>query len=569
LKEWQLTLPVIFYGVNVALLFAYFMPNLSDLNLWDEAVYVNSGRLLIEGQMNQFANSPLSSFLYGFFYLFVQKSPFWLLLADGLGRFVIFTLFFTGAYFVSRELSRFANPLIVLGLLTVMPLVVEMFNFPSDPFFAALSAFSFWQVLRFYNTHQIKHLWLASSLLGLAAMARNDGLVLLPILVIVTLILSLPDRYWWKAVLAGSVPFIAIVGGFILLVGLLTGNFNPGIVERTYSNFEAGHEAIYSDPGRTNPTIEAYIEARRVFGTPEENNYSVLTAISRNPGVYLQRLKAVIKAFPTILNDAYGIKYTIILLLLAVRGVITLLKRKEVKLLLLMILWVAPLAMGFINTIIRPGYIRFPYFILYALAGIGLQALVSNLTKRREITGWLLVILLTGGVALASWKTAIFYGVFIFLVGLLVAWYLSRRYPSAEKLTPVLLLVFLSAGLVLHGNFPGPKKWQLGVNGDEAASKYMSESLPKDALVLAGNPAAVWMARLEYGGLNSADIPAFEDDADFSKWVSENFDAIYIDHSISPYFLEMIEKRIGREFSRVFVAEDGDYQVLLVEPAGQ
>jgi hypothetical protein len=569
LKGWQLTLPVVFYAVNTALLFTYFMPNLSDINLWDEAVYVNSGRLLIEGQINQFANSPLSSFLYGLFYLLVQKSPFWLLLADGLGRFVIFTLFFSGAYLVARELSRFANPLIVLGLLTTMPLVVEMYNFPSDPLFAALSAFTFWQVLRFYNTHKTKHLWLASLLLGLATMARNDGLVLLPILVIAALILTPPDRRWWRAVLACIVPFTAIVAGYILFAGLVTGNFNPGIVERTYSNFEAGHEAIYSVAGRTNPTIEAYIEARRIFGTPEENNYSVITAIARNPGVYFQRVKAVVRAFPTILNDAFGIKYTIVLLLLAVRGVIALIKRKESKLLLVMILWVAPLAMGFINTIIRLGYIRFPYFILYALAGIGLQALVVNLSKRREITGWLLATLLIGGVALATWKTAIFYGIFIFLLGILLAWYLYRRYPAGEKLIPKLLLVFLCAGLILHGNYPGPKKWQLGVNGDEAASVYMSESLPKDTIVLAGTPAAVWMARLEYAGLNSADIPTFADDVEFGRWVSENFDAIYIDHNISPYFLEMIEKRIGKEFSRVFVVEDGDYQVLLVVPSGQ
>ena len=134
---------------------------------------------------------------------------------------------------------------------------------------------------------------------------------------------------------------------------------------------------------------------------------------------------------------------------------------------------------------------------------------------------------------------------------------------------PILFLVFLCAGLILHGNYPGPKKWQFGINGDEAASVYMSESLPKGALVLAGTPAAVWMARLEYAGLNSADIPTFADDGEFAQWISDNFDAIYIDHSISPYFLEMIEKRIGDEFTRVFVAEDGDYQVLLVTPAKQ
>jgi hypothetical protein len=569
IKEWQINLPVILYVVNIALLFSYFLPNLSDLNLWDEAGYINSGRLLFEGEIQQFASSPLMALLYGFFYLFVQKSPFWLLLADGFGRFVIFTLFFSGAYMVARELKQFAHPLIILGLLTVMPLVIEMFNFPSDPLFAALSAFTFWQVLRFNNTHETRHLWLASMFLGLAASARNDGLALLPILVIVALVLMKSLRNWWKVILASVVPFTAIVGGYILLVGLITGNFDPGLAGRTYNNFEAGHEIIYSVSGRTNPTIEAYIEARRVFGTAEENNNSVFKAIQRNPDVYLQRVKAIINAFPTILNDAYGIKYTIVLLLLAARGVIALIKRKEVKLLLVMALWVTPLAMGFINTIIRPGYLRFPYFILYALACIGLQALIDNINKRQEIIGWLLVLLPVGGVTLATWKTAVFYGLFIFLLGLFIAWYLSRRYLTIKGLMPILFLVFLCAGLILHGNYPGPKKWQLGVNGDEAASVYISNSLPKDAVVLAGTPAAVWMARHDYAGLNSTDLPTFADDAEFGSWVSMNFDAIYIDHSISPYFLEMIEKRIGKEFTRVFVAEDGDYQVLTVTPTDQ
>ena len=127
-----------------------------------------------------------------------------------------------------------------------------------------------------------------------------------------------------------------------------------------------------------------------------------------------------------------------------------------------------------------------------------------------------------------------------------------------------MLLVFFCAGLILHGNYPGPKKWQLGVNGDEGASKYMTESLPSNSVILAGSPAAVWMARLDYAGLNSTDLPKFTDDVDFGNWVSENFAAVYIDHSISPYYLDLIEKRIGKELARVFVAEDGDYQVLEV-----
>jgi hypothetical protein len=568
LEGWAKSLPFVVYLINVAVLFTLFLPNLTDLNLWDEAVYINSGRLLVEGQVTQFASSPLVSLFYGLLYLIVQHNPFWLLLADALGRVIVFTLFFSGAYLVARELSRFFNPLIMLGLLTAMPLVVDMFNFPSDPLFAALSGFTFWQVMRFFNSRKIKHLWFASLLLGLAASARNDGLVLFPILIVVSLIIFLPNRRWWLAILACIVPFSVIVGGYILFAGFMTGDYNPGISERTYSNFEAGHEIIYSDPGRTNPTIEAYIEARRVFGTPEENDYSIVTAILRNPAVYLSRLKAIIKTFPSSLNDAYGIKYTVILLLLAMRGVFELIKKKEIKLLITMGLWITPLAVGFVNTIIRLGYIRFPYFILYSLAGVGLYALVSNMKNRLEVIPWVIVSLAIGVTALLAGKTAVYYGIYIFFIGLLVAWYLSWKFRSEKNNQHILLLVFLCAGLVLHGNYPGPKKWQLGVNGDEAASLYMSQSLPKDSLVLAGTPAAVWMARLHYAGLNSADLPTFADEIEFARWVYQNFDAIYIDHTVSPYFLEMIEKRIGKEYLRVFSAEDGDYQVLLAIPPG-
>lgn len=187
---------------------------------------------------------------------------------------------------------------------------------------------------------------------------------------------------------------------------------------------------------------------------------------------------------------------------------------------------------------------------------------------RNDIRGWSIVLILIGSLTFVTWKTAIFYAVLVFSLAYIIAIYVSRRFPSLTKNTTILLLIFLCAGLILHGNYPGPKKWQFGVNGDEAASRYMSESLPKEAVVLAGSPAAVWMARLNYAGLNATDIPIFADDVEFGTWVRQNFDAIYIDHTISPYYLDLIEKRIGKDFMRVFVAEDGDYQVLQVIKLG-
>ncbi|GAB4504486.1 MAG: hypothetical protein Fur0043_14800 [Anaerolineales bacterium] len=50
LSQWRLEreawLALLAFGVNVFLVFNAFLPSLRDLNFWDEAVYINTGRLL-------------------------------------------------------------------------------------------------------------------------------------------------------------------------------------------------------------------------------------------------------------------------------------------------------------------------------------------------------------------------------------------------------------------------------------------------------------------------------------------------------------------------------------------
>jgi hypothetical protein len=311
------------YLVSIFLISSFFLPNLREINLWDEASYVYSGYKLWQGQLTNFAFSPLSSILYALTYLPYANSPYWLVQSDSLARLVIYSLMFLSCYLIGRQLSRYFHPLVMLGFFLVTPVIVSMFNFPSDPLFSAFSGLAFWQTLAFYDSRQVHYLWKASALLGLAALARNDGLVIFIGLLAAAFFLSGPTfKVRLRALLPASIPFIALVGGYLLIQGFVTGSFSPGTLERAYDNFESGQEGVYSQADRFSPTIEAYLEARRVFGTPEENQYMVLNAIRHNPQAYFLRFKSMLVSLPEKINNAYGIKFTVVLVLLAVRGVV-------------------------------------------------------------------------------------------------------------------------------------------------------------------------------------------------------------------------------------------------------
>ena len=124
-------------------------------------------------------------------------------------------------------------------------------------------------------------------------------------------------------------PFAILVGGYILGYGFLTGDFSLGTMERTYDNFESGQQIVFPGTGEFNPVIESRLEARRLFGTPEENDYSVFNDIRRNPQEYIRRVKAALIRVPQDLLQAYGIRFTVLLFVLVGRGIFELIKRRE------------------------------------------------------------------------------------------------------------------------------------------------------------------------------------------------------------------------------------------------
>jgi hypothetical protein len=377
---------------------------------------------------------------------------------------------------------------------------------------------------------------------------------------------------WWTSLLQAVVPFTALVGGYILLQGAVTGDFGLGTLERTYLNFEAGQESIYAGTGALNPVIEARLEARRVFGTPEENNYSVFQAIRRDPGVYLQRVRAVTLGLPRRLLQAYGIRFAALLALLAGRGALALIRRRDFALLAAFLLWPAHLVTGFVITIFRHGHLQFPYYIVFALAAVGLSALLTNLEARRERLAWTGALFTLTVYGVLGDKLAIYYGAALFLAAVWVAFAVKTRWAPEPSGAPVAALILLAAGLIIRGNFPSPYFPSLGEGAKEQAAVSMSTHLPPAAKVAAGSPGVVWTARMTYANLTSPDVPRNKDSAEFLAWmIQQDIQAVYVDHSLynnNPFIWDLIKPQIGEGLERVFVGDEGDIQVLIVKQAG-
>lgn len=554
---------------NLFLAYYEFLPNLKDINFWDDANYVNLGRLLVGGSLPSFTENPFLAIFYALTYLPYQNSPYWLILSCSLGRFLIFCCLWLGGYLIARELKNVANPLVFLCIVFVSQVFITILGNPSDAVFTALSALGLWQVLAFNRDQKVSHVLWASLFIALAALSRNDGIVLFILFLVIISCVRNPIKYGAKHLALGILPFIILVGGYITLRGVATGDFSTGISERSYIAFEQGHELVYRGTGIHNQTVDAMLDARLVYGTPAENGYSVFKAILRNPSAYLARLKVIVVTLPELYLEVYNKRLAVIFLLLAIRGMVELIRKKEFKLLFILLAWSVYLLTYFL-TFFRAGYLRTIYFIIFSLSAFGVSALVTNITSKTERISWTIISGIISIVGLITYKLAIYYGVGIFLISLWAVFFLQWKYKDIPQVKQFGLIVLLCMGLILGEKFPAPKIRTLGENADEQAAKYLMDNLKPGSLVAAGSPGVVWMSKLEFTSLNGTDVMTMDSSDDFHQWLlDENIQAIYLDYSISrdaPYFWELIKEQTGKGLELVFSKNEGSNQIFLVKP---
>jgi hypothetical protein len=557
---------LVLFSLNLFLVFNNLTPSFRDLNGWDESVYINSGRTLFEGTLPVFASNPLIGFLYAVTYIPYQTSPFWLVESATLGRIFLFFLIWLSAFLTGSKVSKHASPLIIAAFVLVFPIMTDILGNPSDSLFAAMSGFAFWQVLSFHETQKIKHVWWASFFIGLAAFSRNDGLVSYGILAVLVIWLAVRSKSAWQWIPALVIPFTLMVGGYQLFYGMRTGDYSLGTTERSYVAFQQGQQLVYEkDPECRFKRIRcAVFQAEKLYGSGEENNYSVLRAIANNPGAYSIRLLAHFRKLPKLFFYTYGQRTIFLLLFLALRGLVELIRKKEYSLLALLIAWPAYLGVYFL-TFFREGYLRTPFFIFFIFGAIGVQALAKDLTNLKENCIW--VIILTAATILA-WFAGI-QALYFTTVLLLAAVLVIPFFNQAGQTTYGLLILFL-VGIVLRPAFDPPINKIISEEPEVQGILTLAQNLPPGSQVASGAPGAVWMARME--PIDVADLD-YENvttpEALYEQFKKDGVDAIYVDSYLANTNREiwrLMVPGIGRYYENIYLSPGGgDIQVFLLK----
>lgn len=557
------------YLLAIAIYLPYFLPNLSDIAPWDETYYLLSGKNLLNGQIPAFSGSPVTAIFYALCYLPFKYSPFWLVHTNSLGRFLLFSGVFLGFWQVGKALKAYFHPLILWGFLFLSPALVNIFEYPADPLFIAFSAFAFSQAIRFVETWRLKHLAWASFWLGIGMLTRGDALFIFAALAILMVVVGFKKRpSWWRVALAIIVPFVAVTGGYILVRGAITGDFATGMGPYSYAVFEQGQEVdLPGGEQRFAGPTESYYVARDLFGTPEENDYSMLNAIRRNPEAYLRRVKAVLRWIPDVFLSAHYRRYAPLIVLLAIRGLVELIRKKKLTLALVHLIWFLPFGAVIARTLVRPGYFYMFLFVTFSLAAMGLQALLEGLKKGREGLVWGVAFLGVLILAFILDEVGIQFAMLIYLSWLVLSWLLARQKDKFPSWQSMAMLLLLAAGFMLKADYLTYEPRVLGEDYREAASLVLREVTEPDSAVLTGTPSVVIMSEREVANFSSGDIPEFESSEDFIQWMSvQGFEAIYLDREAPSLLWNLTFDQVGKALTQVWASEDENAYIFLLNP---
>lgn len=566
----QTILALLLFALNVFLVFSIFVPMLRDINTWDESVYVNTGRSFLKGELPTFSRNPLIGLFYAILYLVYGRSPFWMLYSISLGRFILFGLMWLSSYLVARQFAKFFHPLAMAGPILLFPVLVDILLNPSDALFAAMSGFAFWQLIGFYNDRKKSHLWKASLFIGLSALSRNDGLTLFIIFLFLVAWMVRSLRWDFAWLVPTVIPFAALVGGYLLFYGAVTGRFESGTAERSYIAFQQGQSVDYKrDPNCKQKWLQcAVLKAQELYGSGSENGYSILRAISRNPQAFASRLGKIVSALPLLIRDVFGERMFVFVFILAARGLWELIRKKQYLLVASLLLWTAYLSVYFL-TFFRVGYLRTPYFIPFVLAAVGADALIRDAVSRKTAYILSLALLAVTVVAVMLDIRALYFTTALLLVAILALHFLQTDRSENPATLAAGLMILFAVGLILRPVFEPPVRRDLSQGAEEQALLVMKQNLPANALVAAGSPGGVWAADMQFEDLGSDQYYAVQSAAELHALLQQKgVKAVYVDGSLSnvnePVW-NLIESQLDQYYKTIYSGREGSIRVLLVK----
>ncbi len=559
----EMMIIVLLFFINLVLVTPDLLPSYQVVNPHDETKYVESGRKLVDGlDIRELGRSPLSSIFYAAIYLFVSQSQDWFMLSLGIGRIILFSLLWFSTFYLGSRLREYTHPYIVAGVLFFSPAMLIILGNPSDALFAAMSALALAKTLQFNQSKESRDLAFASLFVGLAFASRPDGLFLTPLFIIIVIAIGFRKVKFGRLLASAIIPGFIVVGVFVLLRGMTTGDLRTGIGEKAYNSLSwvASLEA-------QNPSDQIRINTEQ-FGSREENRGSVIIAFLQNPPAMFDRFFVNAKNTPNAILSAYGgKKIAPFLFLAALGGAYALLKKRAFSELTILLLWPLP-ALLYLAFYLRSGFFLLSFYVPIVLAAIGIAFFLSKQPGKNERVAVIVILSMLSLYSLIDHKPAFLAVGLISLATVTLTWMAQRRYPDRVETEIVGLFLALCAAAILHPPFTFPQAWSIGTSSQERAIHFMQDELKRGSGVGTYVPLPALAAKMNDVGLQS--IPLGEDvDIRFLEWLENNhIKALYIE----PVFImeyperwELIQRHIGSILEREFLADPGSVQVFIVQ----
>lgn len=550
------------FGLSLLLVSPELMPTYLDINAFDEAKYIESGRLLLLGQPRNLAWGPLISLIYAPLHLVFGNSPNWFVLEARAGQFLLYAGLWLSTLYLALQMRRYTHPLVVAGVLFVSPGFFGVLSNPSDAVFASLSALSLAKLLAFRESGSTVDLAWGSSLLGMAILARFEGVILIPIFVGAALF-KVRVRVGVRDLAAGLMPAASIVGAYFLAFGLLTGNFGQGIGSKSYTAFVM-NEPI---PGGGRPS-DKYARSIELYGTSEENQHSVIRAALKNPRAFVNRLYLNALKAPDLYLDLFTKQFGPALGVFALLGAVSLALSHRYDLLAVFGLWALQPAVSL--AFLPLHLIKQVVYLPLVFGAIGLSSVAAN---RHRLTRSLALalLLLMALYGLLDYKLALTVAGLLPAAALLLGRLGTQPSGQAGARGRVHLFLLLAAGLLLRPPFSFPNYARLGESPQEAVVHYLQEELPPNSLVLENLPLPAVAAKLRE--VNDSEVPGDLESAEaLHDWLtSRQIRAVYLGsrEGFDARVTRFLEEGMGTYFAVGFTNEDGSQRVFLVRERGE
>jgi hypothetical protein len=336
--------------------------------------------------------------------------------------------------------------------------------------------------------------------------------------------------------------------------------------------FEQGHGQAYRDlySGR-NSYVEGQIDARRLFGTPEQNHYSILAAIRHNPTAYVRRVPRLAKFAAEDSLDIYGGPLLgSWFFLMAIGGCIELVRKKQFLLLCILLFWPSYLLLH-ILLVFQSTHFLFPFPIIFCLASIVVASFVAGTTGCGAIERCLWSALLLGfiGIGIVQNQPSLLkWWVIVFLIIVWILWILVHRNRIPEVIMALAFVFLCSVTLAAREGYHSPRIRKLGTTPEEKAALFLHSRLRHGSAVAAYAPILPWTAGMNYVGMYKSVLPDMQSAYDLNRWMENNkLQAIYADHDLrefEPFIWRLVEIQIGKNLKVAFTSDDGNTQILLI-----